>query len=216
MSILHFPPVNTAGPEGLLAIGGDLDVASLVLAYRSGVFPWPTEGLPLLWFAPPTRGILDFKDLKIPKRFRRELKGKKFSYAIDQNFPKVIRYCAEGRTRVSYGTWITREMEEAYLRLHRAGYAHSFECYSPKQELIGGLYGVGVGGMFAGESMFYHASGASKAALLFAVDYLRSRGAKWMDIQMLSPLLRNFGGKEILRREFMKKLRTALKKPALF
>lgn len=212
MTILHFPPIETASPEGLLAIGGDLEVESLKLAYENGIFPWPTEDYPLLWFAPPRRAILDFKDLKIPKRMQRELKVKAFQCAIDRNFPAVIRACATGRTRKTQGTWINPMMIRAYIRFHEAGYAHSFECYRGER-LVGGLYGVSMGRMFAGESMFYHESGASKAALLFAVDYLRRQGGKWMDIQMITPLLRDLGAKEIPRKLFMERLATALAAP---
>lgn len=216
MTILAFPSVDTAGPEGLLAIGGDLDVGSLKLAYESGIFPWPNEGLPLLWFAPPRRGILDFKDFKPPKRILRDLKKKPWSYAIDRDFPRVIRHCSEGRTRVSGGTWITPPMERAYIAFHRAGFAHSFECYDEYGEMIGGLYGVSLGSMFAGESMFFHASGASKAALIFTVEELKKRGVGWMDTQMVSPLLKTFGGRELSRAAFMKRLASALKNPDIF
>ncbi len=216
MAILQFPPLDHASPEGLLAVGGDLEIPSLKLAYSQGIFPWPSEGLPLLWFAPWKRGILDFKDFKIPHRTRRELKGRNYRFAIDGNFPAVIRACALGKTRKSHGTWITLEMEKAYLHFHQTGYAHSFECYNPQDKLIGGLYGVGMGGMFAAESMFFEESGASKAALIFMVEYLRQRGASWVDIQVLSPLLENFGAKEIERTEFLERLQKSLNQPSLF
>lgn len=215
MAILHFPPVETASPEGLLAIGGDLEVESLKLAYENGIFPWPTEDYPLLWFAPPRRAILEFKDLKVPRRMRRELKAKDFRFAVDRNFPAVIRACAAGRMRKTQGTWINPMMIRAYIRFHEAGYAHSFECYRGDR-LVGGLYGVGLGKMFAGESMFFHETGASKAALLYAVEYLRERGSKWMDIQMMTPLLRSLGAKEVSRRAFMERLAVALRAPDLF
>lgn len=209
MAILHFPPIETASPEGLLALGGDLEVESLKLAYENGIFPWPTEDYPLLWFAPPRRAILDFKDLKIPKRMQRELKAKAFQCTVDRNFPAVIRACAAGRTRKTHGTWINPMMIRAYIRFHEAGYAHSFECYRGER-LVGGIYGVAIGKMFAGESMFFHESGASKAALLFAIEYLQTQGGKWMDIQMMTPLLRDLGAKEIPRKLFMERLALAL------
>jgi len=216
MAILRFPSVETASPDGLLAIGGDLEVPSLKLAYESGVFPWPTEEFPLLWFAPPRRAILDFRDLRIPRRLRQELKKQNFRYAVDRDFPSVIKACAVGYTRKSWGTWLTLGMVQAYLRFHEAGYAHSFECYNEQDELVGGLYGIGMGGMFAGESMFYLESGASKAALLFAVEELKARGADWMDIQMMSPLLKMLGAKEISRNAFMGMLKTALRNKPLW
>lgn len=213
---LKFPPVTQARSDGLLAIGGNLETETLKLAYSSGVFPWPTEGLPLLWFAPPKRAILKFSELHIPKRYQQERKKYQFFFKVDQNFSKVIRACAEGLTRNSEGTWITPEMMQAYEDLHRAGVAHSFECYNEKGQLIGGLYGVSLGGMFAGESMFYWESGASKETLLFACNYLKKNGASWMDVQTMSPLLKRFGAKEIPREIFMKKLAKALKEPAVF
>ncbi len=216
MAILKFPPVETASAEGLLAIGGDLEIDSLLLAYKSGIFPWPTEDFPLLWFAPPRRAILEFSRLKIPARFNRELKKMSFHYQVDKNFSAVIRGCAQGKTRKSKGTWITPAMIKAYTNFHQAGYAHSFECYNDKNQLVGGLYGVAMGGFFAGESMFYHETGASKAALIFAAQTLEEKGAPWMDVQLLTPLLTGFGAREIPREEYMRKLQIALKNPPLF
>jgi leucyl/phenylalanyl-tRNA--protein transferase len=215
MTILQFPPLEMASPEGILAVGGDFEVESLLLAYRSGIFPWPTEDFPLLWFAPPRRAILEFKELKVPRRLKQELKHKNFHFAVDRNFHKVIRSCAKGKTRKSQGTWITEELIRGYLRFHEEGYAHSFECYR-EGELVGGLYGVSLGKMFAGESMFFLESGASKAALLFAVDYLEEKGATWMDVQTMSPLLGQLGAKEISRDEFTRKLKKALRQDPLF
>jgi len=216
MAILQFPPLEMASPEGILAIGGDFDLESLLLAYRSGIFPWPTEEFPLLWFAPPQRAVLEFKDLKVPRRFKQELKNLDFHFAVDRNFSKVIRACAKGKTRKSNGTWITEDLLRGFLRFHEAGFAHSFECYNEKDELIGGLYGVSLGKMFAGESMFYLESGASNATLLFAVRFLKERGANWMDVQTMSPLLSNLGAKEIPRNDFMKRLKKAIRQDPLF
>jgi leucyl/phenylalanyl-tRNA--protein transferase len=216
MVIRSFPPLETADSDGLLAIGGDLDLATLKLAYRQGIFPWPTEPYPLLWFAPPRRTILEFTDLKIPKRFQRELKKMNVHFEVDKNFPRVIEACAEGLTRDSDGTWITPAIQEAFIRFHRSGYAHSFECYNAKEQLVGGMYGVSMGQMFAGESMFYWESGASKATFLFACEFLKQRGATWLDCQTMSPLVKSFGAKEIPREEFIKKLKTALAGPDLF
>src|SRR4030095_1786712 len=151
MAILKFPPVEWASPEGILAIGGDLEVETLNTAYRNGIFPWPTDEFPLLWFAPPERAILEFKDFKVPRRMMQELKSKSFHFEVDRDFSSVIRACAEGRTRKSVGTWITPEMREAYIVFHRAGFAHSFECYDGAGRLVGGMYGVSLGGMFEGE-----------------------------------------------------------------
>jgi len=216
MAILEFPPVETASPEGLLALGGDMEVESLLLAYRQGIFPWPTEDFPLLWFSPPERAILDFKDFKVSKRMDREIRAKKFTYAIDRRFYEVIAACAAGMTRKTRGTWITRDILKAYRAFHEAGYAHSFECYNARGKLVGGMYGVSVGRMLCGESMFYHESGASKAALIYAVRWLQSKGASWLDVQMPSPLVNSLGAKPIPRPLFLKMLKKALVGPPLF
>ncbi len=214
--ITHFPPLSQEDPDGLLAMGGDLETPSLKLAYESGIFPWPMENYPLLWFSPPQRAILEFKGLHIPKRFKQELQKKGFHYQVNQNFTEVIQHCAQGKTRQSSGTWISEQMITAYTQFHHAGYAHSFECYNSEGKLVGGLYGVGIGKMFAGESMFFLESGASKAALLYACDFLSNRGATWMDVQVMSPLLKQFGAKEIPRAAFIKKLKKATAEPSLF
>ncbi len=216
MTITAFPPLDSASPEGLLAIGGDMELESLLLAYQSGIFPWPTHDFPLLWFAPPRRAVLDFRKFKVPRRLQRELKTKQFHFAVDRDFAAVIRGCALGRTRQSRGTWITEDLRRAYIHFHRAGYAHSFEAYDRHNQLAGGLYGVSLGSMFAGESMFYSRTGASKAALIFAVGFLKARGAKWMDVQTMSPLVASLGAKEIPRSDFMKRLKRALRDPPIF
>jgi len=210
--IVEFPPVETADPEsGLLAVGGDLDVASLELAYRSGVFPWPMENEPLLWFAPQKRAVLFFDELRVSQRLRRYLKTSQFHFRMDSNFATVIRACANSTNRGKQkGTWITEEMIQAYIRFHEAGFAHSFETYDADDRLVGGLYGVRINNFFAGESMFYIASNASKFALIETVGYLRSEGLRWMDVQMLTPLLSRFGAREIHRVEFMRMLDRAL------
>lgn len=216
MVVKSFPNVELAGPEGLLAIGGDLDLATLKLAYRNGIFPWPTEEFPLLWFAPPMRSVLFFDELQIPKRYQRERKKFNYHFKWDSDFEAVIRHCAKGKTRRSHGTWITEDIIQAYLRFHEAGFAHSLECYNDKEELVGGMYGVSMGGMFAGESMFYHRSGASKETLLYACEDLARRGANWLDVQMTSPLLESFGAREIPRSQFMTLLKKALCQKDLF
>jgi leucyl/phenylalanyl-tRNA--protein transferase len=216
MVIHTFPPLETADSDGLLAIGGDLEMDSLKKAYSQGIFPWPTDPYPLLWFAPPKRTILEFSELKIPKRLQRELKKMKFHFEVDMNFSRVIGACAEGITRDSDGTWITPAIQEAFIRFHEMGYAHSFECYNEENQLVGGMYGVSIGQMFAGESMFYWESGASKATFLYACDFLKNRGATWLDCQTMSPLVKSFGAKEISRGEFMKRLKKALVGPDLF
>jgi leucyl/phenylalanyl-tRNA--protein transferase len=211
--VKSFPPVELADPEsGLLAIGGDLEVETLRLAYGNGIFPWPVEDQPLMWYAPAIRPILDFDKMKIPLRFRRTMKKIQFEFRVNTNFVAVITGCADTKNRGhGKGTWITPEMLEAYVDLHKAGNADSFESYNRKGELVGGMYGVHIEKFFAGESMFYLESGASKFALVKAVEYLRALGTNWLDIQMMTPLLKSFGAREIPRREFMRRLRQAIK-----
>jgi leucyl/phenylalanyl-tRNA---protein transferase len=211
MPIPEFPPVEYADEHGLLAVGGDLSVESLALAYRSGVFPWPHEGYPLMWFAPPERAILDFEDFKTPKRVRRYLKKTTFTFHVNRDFASVIDGCATSPNRKGQkGTWITREMKRAYLAFHRAGYAHCFEARNEADELVGGLYGVLIGRAFAGESMFYRESNASKFVIISLVELLRARGVAWMDIQMLTPLMAMFGAKCISREDYMERLSKAV------
>lgn len=206
-----FPPVEAANADGLLAVGGRLGVSILREAYHSGIFPWPVEDFPLLWFAPPRRAILSFEQFHVSRRLQRTLRHANFEMRLDTNFEAVIRACAAQRQDAE-GTWITEEMLEAYIRLHHAGDAHSVETYL-NGELVGGLYGVSFGTYFAGESMFYRVNGASKAALVHLVEHLQARGATWLDAQMMTPLFASFGACEIPRRRFMKLLKIALEQP---
>ncbi len=209
--ITQFPPVEWADESGLLAIGGDLEVETLKLAYTNGIFPWPIEGEPVYWFAPPQRAVLEFDELHIPARMQRYLKNSDFTFRVDANFEAVIRACARSKTRKGQrGTWITRDMISAYIEFHRCGYVHSFEAYNGKEELVGGMYGVLIDKFFAGESMFYSQPNASKFALIEATRYLSNLGLTWMDVQTLTPLLQRFGAKEIPRAEFMEKLKRTL------
>lgn len=215
MTILEFPPVHSADEQGLLAVGGDLDIDSLLLAYRSGVFPWPLNQEILTWFAPPERAVLFLEEFHIPRSLRKEMRRANYSFGFDKNFETVINSCAELKNRGSQsGTWITDAIVEAYIRLNRAGYCHSIECYHDDQ-LVGGLYGVSIGGMFAGESMFYRRPNASKLALAFAVEKFRAQGAQWIDCQVMTPHMQALGAQNVPRSEYMKLLRAALKRPAL-
>ncbi len=210
--IVEFPPVETADSEtGLLAFGGDLAVGSLEMAYRSGIFPWPTENQPILWFAPPEREIIEFSEFKIPKRLERSFKRSPFTFHINANFAEVIKNCANLSNRKNQqGTWITDEMISAYIEFHKAGFALSFEVLNKNNKLVGGLYGVLINKYFAGESMFYKETNASKFALIQTVQYLKAREICWMDVQILNPFLANFGANEISRDLFMQKLNQAL------
>jgi leucyl/phenylalanyl-tRNA--protein transferase len=210
MAIIAFPPVENADPSGLIAAGGDLEVSSLKLAYSSGIFPWPHEGYPLLWFAPPKRAILDFDEFRASKRLQRYLKKAHFTFRVDGDFPSVIRACSRVPRPGQDGTWITQEITTAFIAFHKAGYAHSFETLNEHGKLVGGLYGVKIGRMFCGESMFYREPNASKFAFIEAVHYLQDRGSSWMDVQILTPLLKGFGAKEVDRAVFMAKLKKAI------
>lgn len=212
MSIVAFPPIGDADEHGLLAVGGDLEPDSLLLAYRSGIFPWPLDEHILAWFAPPQRALLFFDRIHIAKSLQKERRRKEFTFAFNRNFEAVVAQCAEMKNRgAQQGTWITEGIQEAYIRLHQLGYCHSIETYHDG-ELVGGLYGVSIGSMFAGESMFYRRPNASKLALLHLCDYLQSRGATWLDCQVMTPHLKQFGAIEVPRDEYMNLLRTAIRK----
>ncbi|MFQ3582633.1 MAG: leucyl/phenylalanyl-tRNA--protein transferase [Chloracidobacterium sp.] len=215
MPILEFPPVEEADEHGLLAVGGDLHVSSLLLAYSNGIFPWPHEGYPMLWFAPAERAVLDFEDFHIPTRLARYLKKTDFTFHINTDFPGVIRGCRASVRKRQQGTWITPEIEEAYTALHYAGYAHSFEARNANGELVGGMYGVMIGRAFAGESMFYRESHASKFVIVQTVAYFQQRGMTWFDIEVMTPHMALFGAKEIPRSVFMRRLKQAIAEPAI-
>lgn len=205
---IRFPDARTAGDDGLLCFGGDLEVETLVEAYGHGIFPWPQEGLPLLWFSPRERGVLDFAELHWSRRFLRALKDTSFTITFNQEFEQVIKECAHAPRSHETGTWILPEMQDAYLRFHEAGYAHSVECWQAGH-LVGGLYGVCVAGVFSGESMFFKVSDASKRCLFALTTELSRRGFRWMDIQMVTPVLEKLGGKYISRDEFLLRLSRA-------
>lgn len=206
-----FPPVEAADEHGFLCWGGDLAPRTLKIAYHSGIFPWPHEGMPLLWFSPPQRAILRFDQLHIGTRLKRELRKNPFEIKINTAFEAVMRGCAQPRGE-DEGTWITRPMQRAFGRLHQLGHAHSVEAWR-NGELAGGLYGVSWGAYFGGESMFFRESNASKAALIFLVEHLQKRGARWLDCQMMTPHFAALGATEIERAEFMVLLRLALAEP---
>ncbi len=213
MTIVAFPPLDSADEDGLLAVGGDLEIDSLLLAYRSGIFPWPFSERQLAWFSPPQRGIVRFDDFHVSRSLRKERNDPAWSFSLDTRFDDVITACAtSGHRPGQSGTWITRRMINGYRAFHRAGFAHSIECYY-ESELVGGLYGVSIGGFFAGESMFFTRSNASKLGLWYLVEYLRKRGATWLDCQMVTPVLESMGATLIPRAEFIELLSDAVAKP---
>jgi leucyl/phenylalanyl-tRNA--protein transferase len=202
---LVFPPPDLAEPDGLLAVGGDLSPARLLLAYSLGIFPWFNAGDPLLWWSPDPRCILEAEELHVSASLAKVLRRGIFSVTFDRCFPEVISACAEGR-RAGGGTWITPEMEAAYCRLHEMGFAHSVECWRDG-ELVGGLYGVSLGRCFFGESMFHRVSDASKVAFVTLVRTLSERGCELIDCQMPNPHLASLGARGISRQDFLERLR---------
>jgi leucyl/phenylalanyl-tRNA--protein transferase len=205
-----FPPVDEADDEGLLAIGGDLSPERLLLAYRSGIFPWFEEGFPVLWWSPDPRAIIELDELHVARRLARTLKSNRFQLTLDRAFERVMRGCAEARVE---GTWITESMIEAYCRLHELGHAHSVEAWQDGA-LAGGIYGVSIGGFFAGESMFYRRHDASKVALVHLVELLRRCGFRLFDVQILNEHTSRLGAKEISRDEYLRRLDEAVEVPA--
>lgn len=203
-----FPDPAEDYEQGLVAVGGELEPEVLIEAYSKGIFPWPQEGYPMLWFCPDKRGILLFEDFRIPKRLQRELK--KYShlrYTRNKNFTDVIQACAEQKRNQQIGTWISPEMQKAYIELHGLGLAHSWEVWE-KEQLVGGGYGVLIKGVFAGESLFHKKTNMSKLALIKMVEDLKIEGHDWIDTQMVTPLLASFGAREITKKQFLKKLKT--------
>jgi len=205
MAIIQFPDPRTASPEGIVAIGGDLHPESVLAAYRQGIFPWPVEKLPLLWFCPAERGLLDFAALHVPRSLRRAHRQAGFRFTIDQSFRAVIRGCADTSRPGQQGTWITPAVIQAYVRLYDLGIAHSVEAWLG-EALVGGVYGVDVDGAFAAESMFYRQPNASKLALLHLIDHLGGRGLDWIDVQTLTPHMARLGARLVGRDAFLDRL----------
>lgn len=201
----RFPDPSLAGEDGLLCVGGDLEPETLLEAYSIGVFPWPQEGLPLLWFSPAERGILEFSRLHWPRRFLRELRKPGYEITFNRAFDEVIEACAKAKRKGEAGTWILPSMAKAYSRLHRLGYAHSAEAWRDGR-LMGGAYGVLLEGVFSGESMFHRESDAGKRALRALTERLSEHGVEWMDIQMVTPALEAIGGRYVSRDEYARLL----------
>jgi leucyl/phenylalanyl-tRNA--protein transferase len=206
---IAFPPPSMANRDGLLAVGGDLSVERLLLAYKNGIFPWYDESSPILWWSPDPRMVLFPEDLKVSKSLGQVLRKKIFEIKFDTAFKQVISYCSKVSRPGQPGTWITREMIEAYTALHKEGYAHSVEAYKDGS-LAGGLYGVSVGRAFFGESMFFLERDASKVALAALVDRLKEWEFHFVDAQQKTSHLQKLGAKAIRRDEFLKMLERAL------
>lgn len=207
-----FPDPENADDDGLLAVGGDLRPETLLKAYRSGIFPWTVR--PISWWSPDPRAIFEIADFRLSKRMQRLFRSGRFTFSLDGCFTRVMEECAApapGRE----STWISPEFITAYTRLHKMGYAHSAEVWLDK-ELAGGLYGVAIGGFFAGESMFHKFSNASTMALAFLIEHLKKRGFELFDSQVISPHTASLGAIEIPRKDYLQRLSTALGKSCSF
>jgi len=213
----RFPPPGEAGPDGLLMTGGSLAPAWMMEAYRSGIFPMPLhyEHQRLVaWFSPDPRGILELDGLHISRRVARRLRRGEFQFTIDRAFSRVVEACAAPRVEDT-GCWLTLAMQNAYQALHDLGMAHSVEVWK-EGELVGGIFGVSLGGFFAGESMFYRRHDASKAALACLVRHLKSRGFTLLDVQWTNEHTRSLGAIDIPRETYLRRLAEAVNQPVTF
>jgi leucyl/phenylalanyl-tRNA--protein transferase len=202
-----FPPIEEATEDGLVAIGGDLEIDTLKAAYQQGIFPWPISvELPLAWFSPDPRGVLDFQDLHLARSFEKFLKKDIFRVTFNQAFPEVIRACAVIPRKGQPDTWITPQIIKGYEKLFEFGEAYSVDVWKEDQ-LVGGLYGVVMGEFISGESMFMKEDNASKLALYSLIQVLLKNGIKRLDTQMVTPVVEQFGGKYIPRKQFIESLK---------
>ncbi len=210
-----FPPLELAlsEPNGLLCAGGDLSPQRILQAYRHGIFPWYATGEPILWWSPDPRMVLFPAEIRISRSLRRDLRHGNYEIRLDSDFPAVIHACAKKKRKDQAGTWITAEMQTAYITLFELGFAHTVETWV-NNTLVGGLYGLSVGRMFYGESMFSHASNASKIAIAHLARYLDAQDFGLIDCQMNTPHLASLGGREIPRSEFIHRLHELTTTPA--
>lgn len=209
---LWFPDANSANADGLVAVGGDLSPERLLLAYRSGIFPWSVN--PITWWSPDPRGVMPLDEFHISASLKKFLQRCPYEVTVDKAFREVITACAAPGPKRG-GVWISPELIDAYTRLHELGYAHSIECWQDGK-LVGGIYGVAVGGLFAGESMFHRADNASKVVLVKLVERLREHSFGLFDIQMVTSATEPFGAREISRAEYLSRLASAVELPVSF
>jgi leucyl/phenylalanyl-tRNA---protein transferase len=209
-----FPPPHLAEETGLLAVGGDLSQERLLAAYKNGIFPWYSAEEPILWWSPNPRLVLYPNELKVHRRLKRTIRTDAFRITLDRAFHEVMLGCAVPRRSKKAGTWIVPEMMDAYNKLHESGYAHSAEAWQGGQ-LVGGLYGVSLGGCFFGESMFTRVRDASKVAFVTLVQYLSEHHFEMIDCQVTSSHLVSLGAGEITRKQFLIQLQAALKRPSM-
>ena len=201
---IWFPPVSEALPDGLLAMGGDLSTQRLLLAYQQGIFPWFEGDVPL-WWSPDPRFVLFPEEIKVSNSMKSVLRGNTFTFTINKAFKQVIRSCKQSERKEQDGTWITNEIESSYIALHEQGYAHSAEAWSG-DKLVGGLYGILMGHVFCGESMFANVSNASKFAFIKYIQYLKKKDVKIIDCQVYTAHLEKQGARFISRSEFLEYL----------
>jgi leucyl/phenylalanyl-tRNA--protein transferase len=212
-----FPDPSTATSDGILGYSYTMSSAMLYAAYSVGIFPWPSsdnpnphsvEEVPILWFCPHERGILNFADLHVSQSLKKFMKKNSFRVTLNENFSEVILACSKVVRQGQGGTWITPSLIETYQQFHQLGFAHSVEVWE-NEELVGGLYGVFVKNIFSGESMFHRKDNASKVALLFLIRKLQEIGLQWMDIQMVTPVTKSFGGQLVTQSEYLQMLKQA-------
>lgn len=211
---LGFPPVEGASEDGIVAVGGDLSINRLINAYINGIFPWYCEGEPIVWYSLDPRLVLRPEDVKISKSLKKTLRDNIFEVRFDTNFEQVIRCCAQTKRKDEDGTWITNDIVKSYTKLHQMGFAHAVEVYK-NQELVGGLYGVSLGNIFFGESMFHTCTDASKVAFVHLCWFLHENGFRLIDAQQDTTHLRSLGADTISRSAFSKLLEKHVFKPTL-
>ena len=209
---LRFPSPSSTNAEGLVAVGGDLSVERLLLAYRSGIFPWTVK--PITWWSPDPRAIFELDRFHVPRSLAKVIRKGVFEITVNRAFEQVMRACAAPARR-RRSTWISPQFIAAYTELHRQGHAHSLECWSAER-LVGGIYGVAIGGFFAGESMFHRVGNASKVALFHLIQHLRRQRFVLFDIQMLTPVTAQLGGITIRREEYLQRLALAVQETCSF
>jgi len=201
---LEFPDPRNANEDGIVAWGGDLNPSRLLRAYQQGIFPWYSPQDPILWWSTDPRLIMELDDFKLSRSLKKDMR--KFHYKFDTNFTKVMEYCATTDRKGQNGSWINNELIESFEILHGMGKAHSVESYNDKEELVGGLYGLVIGKVFCGESMFTHQSNASKAAYAVLIRHLKAWGYDFVDCQVPTDHLKSLGAKEVAREYFLKRL----------
>lgn len=211
---ISLPLPDLAESDGLLAVGGDLSTERLILAYENGIFPWYNSDQPILWWSPPKRMILYPNELKVSKSLKKSIEKGGFELRIDENFTQVMQCCGRTKRKGQDGTWITKDMIDAYEHLHQMGFAHSFEIWK-NNELVGGLYGISLGRAFFGESMFSSVTDASKAALYHLHKFAISHQFKYIDCQLHTSHLESLGAREIQREQYLTELAEALAYPYL-